>query len=151
MIRKYLLFIVITIASVTAKAQSPSLAVSQILDGKIVPLERMVVTKVRGRTLSQYKLSYYRSARFEASPTEMQRCFNAVKTDNTKANGNSMTKQNKGKGKLSLTFILHPNGKTNRFVSYLHEKQDKNRYRITLIYMEGSVSGLEELEKLIDK
>lgn len=148
MIRKYLLLIILTMATIAAEAQPPTLKVNQILDGKIVPLERMVVTKVRGRALSPYKLTFYRSARFEATATEMDKCLSAVKADAEKSNGNLMSKQDKGRKRLSLTLMLPSAGKTNRFVSYLQEKQC-DHYRITLIYMEGTIGSIEELQKLI--
>lgn len=149
MIKRLLLTIIITVATTAAYAQTTELETSRILDGKIVPLERMVVTKVRGRSLSRYKLSYYRSARFTCSTKEMEACLNTVRADAAMAQSKNMTRQ--GGKRTSLVFMLHPNGKSNRFVSYLHERQAKNLYKLTIIYMEGSVGSMDELEKLIGK
>lgn len=54
--------VVMMFLTTLAFAQNANLQVNRIMDGKIVPLDRMVVTKVRGRALSRHKLSYYRSA-----------------------------------------------------------------------------------------
>ncbi len=149
MIKRLLLTIIITVTTTAGYAQTAELETSRILDGKIVPMERMVATKVRGRSLSRYKLNYYRSARFECSTKEMETCLNTVRTDAAMAQSKTMTRR--GDKRTNLFFMLQPNGKTNRFISYLHERQTKNRYKVTIIYMEGSVGSLEELEKLIDK
>ena len=53
-------------------AQSTALQTSKIFDGHVVPTERMILTRVSGKALSKYQLSYYRSARFKASRAEAE-------------------------------------------------------------------------------
>lgn len=149
MTRRLFIIIILSLTALAVPAQPASLGVTHILDGKVIPLNRMVVTKVRGRALSRYKLSYYRSARFTASASEMELCRKAINEDAGKSKGNAMTTQSKNR--LSIAFMLPPTGKTNRFVSYLHERQDKGRYSITIIYMEGTVSSLEDLQQLVNR
>lgn len=84
-----------------AFAQNANLQVNRIMDGKIVPLDRMVVTKVRGRALSRYKLSYYRSARFEATAAERGLCAHAVDAD--KGGGDGAIVVNREKGSPRVT------------------------------------------------
>ena len=54
----------ITIA--TAQAQS-GLNVSPLFEGKIIPTQRMVETRVKGKMLSKYQLTFFRSVRFKAN------------------------------------------------------------------------------------
>ena len=72
---KLFIYILLTMVSTAVNAQSANLKVNQIFTGKVIPLERMVVTKVKGRALSKYGLNYYRSARFVASRKERYRCI----------------------------------------------------------------------------
>lgn len=146
--RRFALTVVMMFLTALAFAQNANLQLNRIMDGKIVPLDRMVVTKVRGRALSRYKLSYYRSARFEATAAERGLCARAVDADKRGATG-SVTRT--GKGLSSVAFMLAPEHGRNRFVSFVTRKSGKGKYMVTVIYMEGTVGSLWELETLINK
>ena len=146
--RRLTILFVMMFVTTLAFAQSANLQVSRIMDGKIVPVNRMVVTKVRGRTLSRYKLNYYRSARFKATTAEERLCLSAINDDKEKAQ--SSVARN-ARGKSSIAFMLLPEHGQNRFISYVTQKAGKDKYKVTVIYMEGSVSSLHELETLINK
>ena len=47
--------------------------------------------------------------------------------------------------------MLRPQGASNRFITLVCNKEDDDQYGITLIYMEGTVKSLNELNKLINK
>ena len=73
----------ITIA--TAQAQS-GLNVSPLFEGKIIPTQRMVETRVKGKMLSKYQLTFFRSVRFKANnKQEINRVRDLIELD-TKEN-----------------------------------------------------------------
>ena len=53
---------------VTAGAQS-GLNIEPLFAGKIIPQQRMVETRVKGKMLSKYQLTFFRSVRFKANNT----------------------------------------------------------------------------------
>ncbi len=148
--RTFIIFLLLLLAVPAAIAQSASLKVSRILDGKVVPTERMVTTKVKGRALSKYNLSFYRSARFVANRKERNQCIEAVEQD-MHADRNTSSVQRRSEKHTTIAFKLKPQGTVNRYVTLVCTKEGDNRYSITVIYMEGSVKSLDELNKLINK
>lgn len=151
MIRRLTLVFVFILTAVAVSAQSSDLQLTRVLDGKVVPLSRMVVTKVRGPSLSRYKMDYYRSARFEASPSEERLCRAAVEQDMKGASGSQWERKALWERKAALAFMLGSVHGKNRFVSYVTQKRGRDRYEVTLIYMEGTAKSLRELETLINK
>ncbi len=147
---RLLIYILLTMVSTAAGAQSANLKVNQIFTGKVVPLERMVVTKVKGKALSKYGLNYYRSARFVANRQERSKCIDAVEQD-MRAMGSGSTAQKRSEKHTAIAFMLKPQGASNRFITLVCTKEDQNQYGITVIYMEGAVRSLNELNKLINK
>lgn len=148
--RTFIISMMLLMVALSAGAQSASLKVSQILDGKVVPLSRMVVTKVKGRALSKYNLSYYRSARFVANRQERNQCIEAVEQD-LQADQHASSVQKRTDKRTSIAFKLKQQGTVNRFVTLVCTKEGDNQYNITAIYMEGAVKSLDELSKLINK
>ena len=123
-------------AVTTASAQSASLKVTRIFEGKVLPLDRMVVTKVKGRALSKYGLNYYRSARFVANRQERNECIEAVEQD-LRADKPTSSAQKRSERRTSIAFKLKQQGANNRYVSFVCTKEGNKRYAITVIYMEG--------------
>ncbi len=144
------IYILLTMVSTAVSAQSASLKVNQIFTGKVIPLERMVVTKVKGRALSKYGLNYYRSARFVANRQERFKCIDAVEQD-MRTTGSGSTAQKRSEMHTAIAFMLKPQGANNRFITFVCNKEDNDQYAITVIYMEGTVKDLHELNKLINK
>ena len=124
--------------------------VETITSGKVVPMERMVVTKVKGRALSKYGLNYYRSARFVANRRERSQCIEAVEQD-MRADKHTSSVQKRSEKRTSIACKLKQQGDNNRYVSLVCTKEANNQYAITVIYMEGPVKSLSELNKLINK
>ena len=147
---KLFIYILLTMVSTAAGAQSASLKVNQIFTGKIIPLERMVVNKVKGKGLSKYGLNYYRSARFVANRQERFKCRDAVEQD-MRTSGSGSTAQKRSEKRTAIAFMLKPQGASNRFITLVCNKEGNDQYGITVIYMEGTVKSLNELNKLINK
>lgn len=114
--------------------------------GQIVPQDQTVEVKVRGRGLSVYRLTFYHSVRFNANAQQKNTMDNLVEKD--KAQATSTELRRKGHTS-SLILCLPPQGRTHRYLCYL-TNGSKGHWSITLVYMEGSVSSIDELRKLIN-
>ena len=104
--------------------------------GQIVPQDQTVEVKVRGRALSAYRLTFYHSVRFKANAQQKSTMDNLVEKD-------------KAQHTSSLILCLPPQGRTHRYLCYL-TNGSKGHWAITVVYMEGSVSSIDELRKLIN-
>lgn len=114
--------------------------------GQIVPQDQTVEVKVRGRALSAYRLTFYHSVRFNANAQQKNTMDNLVEKDKAQATGTELRR----KGHTSsLILCLPPQGRTHRYLCYL-TNGSKGHWSITLVYMEGSVSSIDELRKLIN-
>lgn len=114
--------------------------------GQIVPQDQTVEVKVRGRTLSAYRLTFYHSVRFKANAQQKSTMDNLVEKDKAQAIGTELRR----KGHTSsLILCLPPQGRTHRYLCYL-TNGSKGHWAITVVYMEGSVSSIDELRKLIN-
>lgn len=114
--------------------------------GQIVPQDQTVEVKVRGRALSAYRLTFYHSVRFKANAQQKSTMDNLVEKDKAQVIGTELRR----KGHTSsLILCLPPQGRTHRYLCYL-TNGSKGHWAITVVYMEGSVSSIDELRKLIN-
>ena len=117
-----------------------------VFKGQVVPQNAMVEVKVRGRTLSRYRLTFYHSVRFKANAQQKTTMDHLVTQDKAQATGTELRR----KGHTSsLILCLPPQGRTHRYLCYL-TNGSKGHWAITVVYMEGSVSSIDELRKLIN-
>jgi len=139
--RKVLIFIMWLAAVITAQAQS-GLNVSPLFEGKVIPQERMIETRVKGKSLSKYQLSFFRSVRFDLMDVkDIRRIRNLVEQDQQ----HSINSQSQ-KSHSSETMMLKlpkENGK-NRYLCYKRLNSE-----ITVVYMEGSLSSLDDLKNIL--
>lgn len=142
--KKVLFFLMIWLIPCMVMAQG-GLHANAVFAGKVVSQDQMVEVKVRGRALSKYRLNFYHSVRFNANIQQKNEINNLIEHDRQHAV--SVELRSKGK-KTSLIMSFVPRGKTNRYLCYLISGSGKCR-SITLVYMEGSVSSIDELRKLI--
>ena len=131
----------------SANAQS-GLNIEPLFAGKIIPQQRMVETRVKGKMLSKYQLSLFRSVRFQANnKQEINRVHDLIELDIKKNPGFAYGENYSSKKSHSKeTFMLQlpKQGSQNRFLCYKRNKED-----ITVIYMEGTLNSLETLRELI--
>ena len=114
--------------------------------GQIVPQDQTVEVKVRGRALSAYRLTFYHSVRFKANAQQKSTMDNLVEKDKAQVIGTELRR----KGHTSsLILCLPPQGRTHRYLCYL-TNGSRGHWAITVVYMEGSVSSIDELRKLIN-
>ena len=128
-------------------AQS-GLHIAPLFEGKIIPQQRMVETRVKGKMLSKYQLTLFRSVRFKANnKQEINRVHDLIELD-TKENPGFAYGENysskKSHSKETFMLQLPKQGSQNRFLCYKRNKEE-----ITVIYMEGTLNSLSTLRELI--
>ena len=155
---KQLILILLTMVSSCAYAQT-GMHISALFEGKIVPVGKMVETRIRGKSISKYKGSYFHSVRFKTDEALLKKVDRLATADyvadsekfrdrSLESHASSIDTSGKSshstrKMDATLMYELAPHGNTNRFLCY-KVKGDV----MTVIYMEGTVSSLEELRNI---
>lgn len=140
-------------ASLSTSAQA-GLKINDLFEGRIIPQEKMVETRVRGKTLAKYQLTYYRSVRLTVAEEEAERLLQLVEADGKGhfAAGSDRSQKTVFGKEHSLTFKtqVRKQGDKNCFLCYqAHWRVNATDREVTVIYMEGSVRSLEQLEELL--
>ncbi len=134
------------------------LHINKLFEGKIVPQEKMVETRIRGKAISKYKLSYFHSLRFQADEHIKSEIDELYRQDSIYAQSkrtritdgfvssalDQMKYSCKDKTTIYTRMLVLPPRKGLR--CYLCYKMINDT--MTVIYMEGTVSSLEELRKI---
>ena len=135
----------LSFSPVGALAQT-GLHINDLFEGRIIPQEQMIETRVRGKTLEKYRLTYYRSLRFNAGETDCQRLRRLVDDD---ARGHFASIYETNNAYTQKVQVAARDGK-NRFLCYQEQRtRRKDQREVTVIYMEGSVESLGQLEELL--
>ena len=131
----------------SANAQS-GLNIEPLFAGKIIPQQRMVETRVKGKMLSKYQLTFFRSVRFKANNKQEINCVHDLIELDIKKNPGFAYGENysskKSNSKETFMLQLPKQGNHNRFLCY-----KRNNEEITVIYMEGTLNSLDTLRELI--
>ncbi|MBP5539748.1 MAG: hypothetical protein J6X69_08035 [Bacteroidales bacterium] len=115
--------------------------------GKVVPLELMVSTEVRGGEMATYKLDYYRGVTFRADTATARKVGALVAAD---ADAARSCQTEKTGDILTYALIeLKPDKKINRYLCY-QARPSGYIWKITLLYLEG-VATLEDLHSMFEK
>jgi hypothetical protein len=140
--------------SATLAGAQTGLKINDLFEGRIIPQERMIETRVRGKTLVKYQLSYYRSVRFTASEGEADRVLKIVEDDSKGhfATGGKSRKTVFGKEhSINYKTQVRRQGDRNCFLCYqVWWRGNTSDREVTVIYMEGSVKSLEQLEERLN-
>ena len=146
--KRLLLSLSFIICHLTFSIAQTGLHINELFEGNIIPRERMVETRVRGKTLAKYQLTFYRSLRFSASTEEVARLRRIIDED---GRGHHATGTEAGKT-YTMHIQLSPQGGKNRFLCYQDVFESKKKPReVMVIYMEGTISDIYKLEALINK
>ena len=125
------------------------LPIDKLFQGQIIPQERMMETKVRGKMIAKYQLSYFHSLRFNASPTETRAIMALVDLGNP-AMGSMQEKSTMSTNTTeSLMVRLDPQGKLNRYLCAKVNKKNSKKSEMVVIYMEGTLSSLEKMKEIL--
>ena len=148
---KRLLVILMTMVCCQTFAQS-GMHISALFEGKIVPMSLMVETRIRGKAISKYKLSYFHSVRFKADEAMVRKVDHLIVNDfvndseklkDRKPDSRGFLKAANGKKSFTQMYELAPHGSTNRYLCYKVIDDV-----MTVIYMEGTVTSLDELREI---
>ena len=142
--RRLLLLLMLSLPMVL-HAQS-GLSINLLFQGKVVPQERMVETRVRGRSISAYGLSFYRSVRAEVSRQELLRIEGLYKND-TKEALEQETKK-KSDAWCNSLIALPAKGSGGRFLSFQYKRKG-SQYSLTVVYLEGNANTIADLRSRI--
>lgn len=142
--KRWILFLMLVSCQLVALAQK-GLHIEGLFEGKVVPQERMVETRVRGRSLSKYGLTYFRSLRFEVKDKERKEIRRLLKQDlEDRPEQDYETSTDYENYKVFLQ--LPSQGSTKRMLCY------REFYATVLvIYMEGPNASFNTLEKMSNK
>lgn len=140
--------------SFSSVAAQTGLKINELFEGRIIPQEKMVETRVRGKTLAKYQLTYYRSVRFTATEQEAERLLQMVEDDGKGhfASGSDRSQKTVFGKEHNITFKTQVRklGDKNCFLCYqAHWRGNTSEREVTVIYMEGPVKSLEQLEELL--
>lgn len=143
--KKVMILILMLAIGLSVSAQT-GLKINELFEGRIIPQEKMIETRVRGKTLEKYQLTYYRSLRFNATEAEVQRLRQLMNDD---SRGRFVSVYETNDAYTQKVQVPARDGK-NRFLCYQEQRTKKKDQReVTVIYMEGTVSSLEQLEELL--
>ena len=124
------------------RAQS-DLQVYPLFEGKIIPQERMVVTRIKGMMMQEYRLSLFHSVVFDGTEEEATRVSRLIEREEHIASSDYQSKKVK-----TLKRQLPAKKGKNRFLCFKSNNKSKGCH-VVVIYMEGSLSSLNELEKIL--
>lgn len=142
----FTLLMLLLLGSAAALAQR-KLACYPVFRGQVVPERQMTVTEVRGGGMTSYKLSYYKSVRFQADSLLAGKVGALVEADAAAAPAAETEKS----GEL-LTYALvqlRPAGKTRRYLCY-QARRSGFPWIVTLLYLEGTATP-EDLRSMFEK
>ena len=145
--KKVIMFLML-VASLTALAQS-GLKMNDLFEGRVIPQERMVETRVRGKSLEKYQLNYYRSLRMNVTDDEAGRLRQLLGQDADRSIDMRTSRKNPHRWDTWTCKLQMPSdGSKNRFLCFQEVwNKEHDQCEVTVIYMEGTVGSLEELER----
>lgn len=148
--KKFFIMLLLLTAWISGRAQT-GLQIDQLFQGRIIPQERMVETRVRGRSIAKYQLSFYRSLRLSVTGKEAGQLRQLLGQDAEQSIDMRTSRKNPHRWDTWTCKLQMPAaGGKNRYLCY-QELWDKahEQAELTIIYMEGAVESLEKLEELL--
>ena len=130
-------------------AAQQGLAVNELFSGNIIPRERMVETRVRGRMLTDYKMSLFRSVKCKVSKEELEKINAAVHRDMTSYKTTECIGDERHGRSSTLMVQLAAKGNTYCYICQKTEAEGK-QWAVTVIYIESTVKSLSELRKMFN-
>lgn len=142
--KRWIILMMLACCQLVALAQK-GLHIESLFAGKVVPQERMVETRVRGRSLSKYGLTYFHSLRFSMKDKEQKEIRRLLKQDlEGRPEQDYETSSDYENYKVFLQ--LPPQGTTKRMLCYREHYE-----QVLVIYMEGPNASFSTLEKMSNK
>ena len=130
-------------------AAQQGLAINELFSGNIIPKKRMVETRVRGRMLTDYKMSMFRSVKCKVSKEELEKINAAVHRDMASYKTTECMGDERYGRSSTLMVQLAAKGKTYCYICQKTEAEGK-QWVVTVIYIESTVKTLSELKKMFN-
>ena len=130
-------------------AAQQGLAVNELFSGNIIPRERMVETRVRGRMLTDYKMSLFRSVKCKVSKEELEKINAAVKRDMASYKTTESIGDERHGRSSTLMVQLATKGNTYCYICQKAEAEGK-QWVVSVIYIESTVKTIAELKKMFN-
>lgn len=149
--KRLIMFIVVAVSAVCRLSAQQGTAYNDLFEGRIVPREQMVETRVRGKMLSQYRLSVFRSLRFTATKNQLkqiealeEKVYQGVHSIHSE----KFYRDPLRRGYYNCYIQLADNGTSHRFLCIRTDKGECGT-EVLVIYMEGNVGSIAELRKIL--
>ena len=152
---KRIAILLIMITSVLVVHAQQGLHINELFKGAIIPQDEMMETRVRGKMIAKYQLSYYHSLRFYANQEEAKQIKELIEKDRKDHQdadcGNGFTEyRNKKQIVTSKKIQLKSLKGKNRFICIkAKEKPGNKKIEMIVIYLEGSLKSVHELDKIL--
>ena len=148
--KRFLIMMALLLTVCLAQAQT-GLKINELFQGRIIPQERMIETRVRGKTLQKYQLTYYRSLRMNVSNEENKLLGQLLDQDVKNCIDMRSYRENPHSWKTYTCKMQMPSsGGKNRYLCFQEQWNSRHdQWEVTVIYMEGTVGSLEQLEELL--
>ena len=144
--KRYLLLGAFLACQLLVMAQN-DLHIGALFEGKIVPHDQLVETRVRGRSLSKYGLTYFHSIRFTPNRKEEKTIRKLLEQDmaeRTSQDYKCFKDDDKDVYKVFLQ-LFEDSGKKRMLCFKQHYE------KMLVIYMEGPEATFDTLEKMSNK
>ena len=135
--KRIVIISLLTLATLALHAQT-GLRIMPLFEGKIIPQERMVETRVRGKMLI-----FFHSISFSGTKEEAQKVYSLMKEENVFAS------EYQDKKVRTMLMQLPRHEEKNRFLCY-KSRQKGEHCEVTVIYMEGELTSIKELNKILN-
>lgn len=152
---KRIAILLITVTSVLVVHAQQGLHINELFKGAIIPQDEMMETRVRGKMIAKYQLSYYHSLRFFANQEEAKQIDELLEKDRKdhqkEDHGKNFFEYRSKKQIVTCNKIqLKPLNGKNRFIcTKTKEKPGNKKIEMIVIYLEGSLKSVHELDKIL--
>lgn len=152
---KRIAILLIMVTSVLVVHAQEGLHINELFTGRIIPKDEMMETRVRGKMIANYQLSYYHSLRFFANQEEAKRIRELIEKDRKDHQdedcGKNFFEYRSKKQIVTCNKIeLKPLKGKNRFIcTKTKEKSGSKKIEMIVIYLEGSLKSVHELDKIL--
>lgn len=152
---KKIAILLIMVTSVLVVHAQQGLHINELFKGAIIPQDEMMETRVRGKMIAKYQLSYYHSLRFYANQEEVKKINELIEKDRKDHQdedcGNDFFEYRSKKQIVTCNKIqLKPLNGKNRFICTKTKEQPGNKkIEMIVIYLEGSLKSVHELDKIL--
>ena len=140
--KRAIFILLMAFMAIVVRAQS-DLQIHPLFEGKMIPQERMVVTRIKGGMMQKYRLSFFHSVAFDGTEEEATQVSTLVEKEEYIGSSDYQSKKVK-----TLKRQLPAKNDKNRFLCYKSSKRG-NEYHVIVVYMEGALASLKELGMIL--